>query len=281
MDENSSFLREEEPLKGLVLSIFPGADLLGKGFEAEGFCVVRGPEKILGGDIREFNAPRSVFVGVIGGPPCQDFSRARRTEPTGYGREMLGEFCRVIDQAQPEWWLCENVPCVPDIHIPGYRIQRFDLRADECGLPQARLRHFQFGGRPSMAPLVIPRGERIRAASHTVTASEGRRKERRSFETVCELQGVPVLESEWLTRAGRYGVVGNGVPVPMARVIARAIIAAGRITTWPKVCACGCAREVTGRRTLATAACRKRVQVRRDRAGVNEPGSITIEESLL
>ena len=33
----------------LVLSLFPGIDLLGRGFEAEGFCVVRGPDLLHAG----------------------------------------------------------------------------------------------------------------------------------------------------------------------------------------------------------------------------------------
>jgi hypothetical protein len=33
-------------MNGLVLSLFPGIDLLGHGFELEGFCVVRGPDVI-------------------------------------------------------------------------------------------------------------------------------------------------------------------------------------------------------------------------------------------
>lgn len=32
----------------VILSIFPGIDLLGKGFEEQGFCVVRGPDLITG-----------------------------------------------------------------------------------------------------------------------------------------------------------------------------------------------------------------------------------------
>ena len=38
----------------LILSIFPGIDLLGHAFEEVGFCVVRGPDLITGGDIRRF-----------------------------------------------------------------------------------------------------------------------------------------------------------------------------------------------------------------------------------
>jgi DNA (cytosine-5)-methyltransferase 1 len=131
----------------LVLSLFPGIDLLGRGFEAEGFCIVRGPDILWGGDIRTFNPPSERFDGVIGGSPCQDFSKLRRNAPTGDGIAMLNEFCRVVAEAQPYWFLLENVPTVPNITIPGYAIQRLDLRASECGAQQSRLRHFQFGSR--------------------------------------------------------------------------------------------------------------------------------------
>jgi DNA (cytosine-5)-methyltransferase 1 len=67
----------------LVLSLFPGIDLLGRGFEAEGYCVVRGPDKIFGGDIHAFHALPGRFDGVIAGTPCQDYSTARRAPPTG------------------------------------------------------------------------------------------------------------------------------------------------------------------------------------------------------
>src|SRR5690349_16232481 len=118
----------------LVLSVFPGIDLLGRAFELEGYCVVRGPDLIWGGDIRDFNAPSGKFDGVIGGSPCQDFSKARRSAPTGDGLAMIAEFCRVIEQVRPRWFLLENVPQVPDITVDGYAIQRLDFSAAEAGL---------------------------------------------------------------------------------------------------------------------------------------------------
>lgn len=45
----------------LVLSMFPGADLFGMAFEAEGFCVVAGPDVIFGRDIRNFHPPAGRF----------------------------------------------------------------------------------------------------------------------------------------------------------------------------------------------------------------------------
>src|SRR5207244_8841730 len=58
----------------LVLSLFPGIGLLDMAFEQEGFCVVRGPDVLWGGDIRRFHPPAAKFDGIIGGPPCQMFS---------------------------------------------------------------------------------------------------------------------------------------------------------------------------------------------------------------
>ena len=53
----------------IVLSLFPNIGLLDKGFEQAGFCVVRGPDLLFGGDIYDFHAPPGKFDGVMGGRP--------------------------------------------------------------------------------------------------------------------------------------------------------------------------------------------------------------------
>ena len=179
----------------LILSIFPGVDLLGRGFELEGHCVVRGPDLLWGGDVRTFHPPPGKFDGLIAGSPCQDFSRKRRkrqTPPTGYGLEMLSEFVRVALEAQPDWWLLENVPTVPDVQVPGYVVQRLDLNARECGSAQDRLRHFQFGSRQGL--ILVPRRAPVTGSvsQKTVLATEGRRKHRRGWVEFCQLQGQDV-----------------------------------------------------------------------------------------
>src|SRR4051812_35470247 len=99
----------------LVLSVFPGIDILGRGFEAEGFTVLRGPDLLFGGDVRTWRAPRDVFEGVIGGPPCQDFSLMRRDRVPrrdrlgGRGRELMEWFGECVRDSAGEWFLCENV----------------------------------------------------------------------------------------------------------------------------------------------------------------------------
>jgi len=261
----------------LILSLFPGIDLLGRGFEAEGFCVVRGPDLIYGGDIRAFHVPAATFDGVIGGPPCQDFSKSRRTESTGYGLEMLNEFARVVTEAQPTWFLMENVPTVPNVRVDGYVVQRFDLDARECDLAQSRLRHFQYGDRRGYV-ILIERHAKLGDVGACCMASEGKRHGRRTWADFCELQGLPRdFDLPGMTREGAYRAVGNGVPIPMARVIARSVTAA-RAPVGFRVCECGCGRPVGGRLVTATVACRKRLQRQRDAAGVTVPGAVTLFE---
>lgn len=271
-----------------VLSIFTGAGLLDRGFEQAGFCCVSAGDILWGRDVRDFAPARHMFVGVIGGSPCQDFSKARRSPPTGNGVAMLRQFARIVDAAQPEWFLLENVPAVPDI-LPfldergatGWHVQRLNLNASECGVAQNRLRCFQFGNR-DRAGLVIPRSDTPDEVASCAMASEGKKKltSRRSWPEFCELQGLPrdFTLPGW-SQGMRYKIVGNGVPVPMARVVATAI-KLRTVTQHIEVCACDCGRPVQPGRTRATAACRKRLQRKRDAAGVTEPGIVTRAPSL-
>ncbi|RRJ97874.1 hypothetical protein Ga0100231_005320 [Opitutaceae bacterium TAV4] len=250
----------------LVLSLFPGADLLGRGFESAGFCVVRGPDLVWGGDVRTFHAPSGAFGGIIGGPPCQDFSRARRTAPTGNGLAMLAEFARIVGEARPDWFLMENVPGVPPFDVPGYTVQRFNLNATECGCRQNRLRTFHFGSCDSTVLVCDRAVTTFPTLEPTCMATEAARPDRRRFPDFCELQGLPRdFDLPGLSLSAKYRAVGNGVPVPMARVIGQAV--RNRIASQSiRLCACGCGRPISTRQTSATPACRKRLE--RARRGV-------------
>lgn len=252
-------------MHGLVLSLFPGIDLLGRGFERAGFCVVRGPDLILGGDVRSWHGLPGRFDGVIGGPPCQDFSRARRTPPTGYGLEMLSEFVRIVEECEPTWWVLENVPSVPAVRIQGYSHLRLDLDARDFGSAQRRLRHFQWGHRAGAVPVVTRRGTAAPAESQPCcVASEGKAINRRNWSEFCELQGLPAqFDLPGWTVEAKYRAVGNGVHVDVATALAEAIAAAA--PPGYRLCDCGCGRPVTGRQSTATAACRKRKERSRGR----------------
>ena len=261
----------------LVLSLFPGIDLFGRGFEAEGFCVVRGPDLMTGGDIRDFTPAESRFDGIIGGPPCQEFSRANRRRDPARGALMLAEFSRCVTTAKPTWWLMENVPTVPDLRIPGYTWQRTDFDALEIGAEQRRLRHFQFGvllgghssGVPAGHTLTIERVSGRRGV--TVPTVTG--KTPLPFPRLCELQGLTgPLALEFFSAEGRRQAVANAVHFGVARAVAAAVrecvFTRARHTDDP-LCACGCGRPVTGRERTAGIACRKRLQRQRAKYSIH------------
>jgi DNA (cytosine-5)-methyltransferase 1 len=246
----------------LVLSLFPGIGLLDRGFEEAGFCVVRGPDLIWGGDVCKFTVPRGRFDGVIGGPPCQDFSKARRDKPTGHGLEMLAEFKRIVIEARPLWWLAENVPGVPDILIDGYSWQRLDLRASDFGSTQRRLRHVQFGSLDG-SQLLIDRPS-VSCGGHEPTAMAN---DSRPISELSRLQNLPVgFDIPAFTRGALVQAIGNGVPYGMSKALAQAVMSRKSGVT---LCGCSCGRSVTGRQVYSGNACRKRVFDRRVSVSAN------------
>ena len=133
----------------LVLSIFPGIDLLGRAFEEEGFCIVRGPDILWGGDIKSFNPPAGIFAGIIGGPPCPEFSPLRSLiRAHGYKTRhgnLIPEFQRVVAEARPGWYLMEEGPLAPEAPVEGYAVHSFYLCPTWLGEEQRRKRRFCFG----------------------------------------------------------------------------------------------------------------------------------------
>ncbi len=265
----------------LALSLFPGIGLLDRGFEAEGFAVARGPDLLWGGDVRRFHVPSGRFDGIIGGSPCQGFSRALWSGTPGadvvrqVGIELLGEFVRVVREAQPDWWLLENVPTVPDVVIPGYTWQRVDLNARECGMGQERLRHFQFGCRSGQ--VISPVRLRPTGAPEPACLATKKEDETRSFSEFCVSQGLPSdFDLPGFRLYEKFRAVGNGVPVPMARTMARAVRERRLPLTGERFCYCSCGRLVVGG---ALPGCRKRVQRQRDRVPVTDSGAVTLDLS--
>lgn len=227
-----------------------------------------------GGDVRRFHPDPGCVWGVIGGSPCQDFSRARRGPQSGYGWAMLEEFRRVVVEAGPEWWLLENVPGCPDLLVPGYGWQRTPVNQGWYSGVN-RNRHFQFGSRSGVV-VDVPAGVAVRGLSPAALAHDSR-----GFRAVCRLQGLPRPLSLPAFQVGeRVRAVGNGVPLVLGRTWARAILRAfGHDVTGAEPvfdrggvevrrCACGCGRVVRGRQLHAGAACRKRAE--RRRRGVND-----------
>ena len=233
----------------LLLSLFPGVGLLDLAFELEGFCVVRGPDLLWGGDVRQFHPPSGKFDGVIGGPPCQAFSRFRYLNPNaGKHGNLIPEFERCVAEAAPDWFLMENVKAAPEPRVDGFVVQSVLLDNRWLGEEQERLRRFSFGSRtgarlevqtvalesplyeqavvgdPRSIPVLIGGSGKPKTVhgGHT----EPFNRTRRSIADMAELQGLPrdFLQEAPFTAHGKRLVIGNGVPLPMGRAIARAIL---------------------------------------------------------
>lgn len=212
----------------LVLSLFPGADLLGRAFESAGFVVVRGPELMLGQDIRSFHSMPGRFDGVIGGPPCKAFSRVCRGNTPTQGN-LIPEFERVVAESQPPWWVMENVPAAP---IPNAARWSAVLDAWEFGARQHRRRRFSSNLILDLIP--VPHDKRCPNPLPCITAYEhkgfDRRKAGRALGrrmTLAEVNEAMGLPADFATPCLKveygYMVRGNGVPLPMGRAIAEAV----------------------------------------------------------
>jgi DNA (cytosine-5)-methyltransferase 1 len=230
----------------LVLSLFPGIGILDKGFEEQGFCVVRGPDLLWGGDIKRFHPPAGVFEGVIGGPPCQAHSslgHLLKHEGRELAEDLIPEFERVVGEANPVWFIMENVVTAPIPEVAGYLVDPSVLNNRWLGGEQSRKHRFNFGTRDgrhliyvglcalediAWAPRVMASG------SIGNTHFNGRRnmhkvsRTRAHLRDCLRLQGLPedFLDHAPFTVEASMRVIGNAVAMPMARVLARAVRAA-------------------------------------------------------
>lgn len=224
-------------MTGLVLSLFPGIGLLDQAFEEQGFCVVRGPDLLWGGDVRRFNPPAGYFDGVIGGPPCQTFSTAGSI--LGSNKEdLIPEFVRVVAAVQPRWLVMENVQQAighPAIPAEWHQVR---LRDFDCGGKTARVRAFWTWPFASLtAPERRPGQPSPSVMASTFKRGAGQYVKDKHFlpgnlpiAEYARLQGAPEIGERLAEyRAGRafaIHVLGNGVPLAMGRAVARSVQAA-------------------------------------------------------
>jgi DNA (cytosine-5)-methyltransferase 1 len=222
-------------MSGLVLSLFPGIGLLDMAFEEMGFCVVRGPDLLWGGDVRRFHPPAGKFDGVIGGPPCQMHSAASAIVGTAKV-DLIPEFVRAVSEAQPSWVVMENVRGAashPDIPRAWHPCK---LRDWDCGGLTTRTRLFWTWPFMLLEPSPRP-GE----PTHSVMASTWKRGRSDNpyvkdkgflpgdlpVEEYARLQGADETGRRLMEhRAGRaftVTVLGNGVPLAMGRWVAHGI----------------------------------------------------------
>jgi DNA (cytosine-5)-methyltransferase 1 len=104
--------------------------------------------------------PTAQFVGnttgLIASPPCQDFSVAgKKAGMDGARAQLITEVLRWVEELQPEWVACEQVPPVLKIWESyaevlegwGYSTWTGRLNAADFGVPQTRKRAFLLASR--------------------------------------------------------------------------------------------------------------------------------------
>jgi DNA-cytosine methyltransferase len=172
------------------ISLFTGAGGMDIGLEEAGYCtlvqhewwdaacqtlIINRPEffrhaALIQGDIRQ--TPTSMLLSeaglrvgechiVTGGPPCQGFSHANSDRTAGDPRNSLVfEYLRVVREAQPHFFIMENVPGFCDLekgwfldellktaYAAYYELVYGIVNASEHGVPQHRNRFFCMGTR--------------------------------------------------------------------------------------------------------------------------------------
>jgi DNA (cytosine-5)-methyltransferase 1 len=123
-------------------------------------------------DVHNVSGCRGDFAGitgVIGGPPCQQWSRrnVHRKDNDTRG-DLTGEFVRLVEEMQPRFFVMENTAWAPQekkfrvvktTEALGYTVTSTFMDASEYGAPQTRRRWIVIGQRGSAW-----RGARKRAA---------------------------------------------------------------------------------------------------------------------
>lgn len=218
----------------LVLDVPPGIGLLSMAFESEGYCVVNGPDLLWGRDMRGWHPVKGTFEGVIGGPPCQIYSTLRLANPycgLEHG-DLITEWVRIVSEASPDWFLMENVRDAPLPQVVGYVVFSYLLNNRWFGAEQNRVRRFSFGTQGSqglnldVALFEHPNYETAVLAGHDDYISRrGWNAPARPLARLCELQGVSLnrFKDCPFTIHGLKYCIGNGVPLPMGRAVAKAV----------------------------------------------------------
>lgn len=92
--------------------------------------------------------------GIVGGPPCQDFSSAGKRHEGGRA-DLTSSFAEIVEAVRPRFFIMENVArarasqayasASQRLRQSGYGLTEVVLNASLCGVPQRRKRFFSIG----------------------------------------------------------------------------------------------------------------------------------------
>jgi DNA (cytosine-5)-methyltransferase 1 len=206
--------------KPIVVDLFCGAGGMSLGFQMAGYHIGLGIEKEIlpwqthyynfdescyHGDISEIVDPEALLEQngisrvdvIIGGPPCQGYSRVGRGKLAQVGQDrdhylrdprnkLWQEFLRFVRVLKPQWFVMENVPdmagfndgsgllidkILQEFERLGYTCDQRILLAADYGVPQTRNRLFIVGNKCGH-PIPWPEATHGTGAHHYVTVWE-------------------------------------------------------------------------------------------------------------
>ena len=157
-----------------IIDFFCGCGGLSLGFQKAGFDIIEAhdnwdkaienyknnfPHPVFKTDLSDWeaitkNLQDKAFDGIIGGPPCQDFSSAGKREE-GDRANLTQSYARIVQVIHPRFFVMENVARSKNsgtykeararFKASGYGLTEMVLDASKCGVPQLRKRFFCVG----------------------------------------------------------------------------------------------------------------------------------------
>jgi len=235
-----------------VIDLFCGAGGMSAGFQKAGFRILLGLDispssvatfaanhpnvktvcadivKVKGAEIKKLLSGKEIHV-VIGGPPCQGFSMARKRNPKDPRNNLPLEFLRIVNEVRPEYFVCENVVGILSAKLldgvlvknkftnlarkMGYRIEYRVLNASDFETPQARRRVIFIGTRLNKQ-IKFPEGDGYKAAISAETLLKRNLVDKRYFFSQKLIRGFQRREKEnWRRGFGfRWQFLKIGIP---------------------------------------------------------------------
>lgn len=166
-------------------------------------------------DVRDLSGARGDFegiTGVIGGPPCQAWSRRNiRKDANDPRAVLLDEYMRIVEEVRPRWFVLENVVTVPKAakqgvaekaKTLGYRVHSACLNAADYGAAQTRRRWIAIGVRDgaSLTPITPTPARTVRQAFASIRENWGVMQS--SPGTLARL--ATATTDEWAAMNGEY-----------------------------------------------------------------------------
>lgn len=179
---------------------------------------------------------------VVGGPPCQGFSKVRRHTfkkdadgerafPTEGRNELYRCMVEVVSRLQPSYVVVENVVGIhtamkdrrsylglmrDELQAAGYTVDSFLINSAIFGVPQNRVRYFLVGRRAGL-PVAIPLGtyrDPLRRSFHngvlrTPLWVEDGDEPVALWEAIGDLPELSADDGEWISRDDRGGAAGT------------------------------------------------------------------------